>query len=206
MENYRTNQEAFWAGQFGDDYTDRSMGRQLLANKIAFFARALSRATRIQSCMEMGSNIGLNLKAIQQLIPDIKMCAVEINRKAADICSHIPNTEVFNGSIIDYNSDVKYDLTFTRGVLIHINPELLGDVYDKLYAYSSKYILVAEYYNPEPVEVPYRNHKEKLFKRDFAGELLDRFSDLRLVDYGFMYHRDTICPEDDISFFLMQKS
>ena len=38
--------------------------------------------------------------------------------------------------------------------------------------------------------MPYRGHTARLFKRDFAGEMLDRFSDLRLVDYGFRYHRD----------------
>jgi spore coat polysaccharide biosynthesis protein SpsF len=45
-----------------------------------------------------------------------------------------------------------------------------------------------------------------LFKRDFAGELLDRFSDLRLIDYGFVYRRDTHFPLDDISWFLFEKT
>ena len=41
----------------------------------------------------------------------------------------------------------------------------------------------------------------RLFKRDFAGEMLDRFSDLRLVDYGFRYHRDPAHPADDLTWF-----
>ena len=52
------------------------------------------------------------------------------------------------------------------------------------------FIGLVEYYNPTPVEVEYRGHVQKLFKRDFAGEMLDRFPDLTLVHYGFAYHRD----------------
>lgn len=63
-----------------------------------------------------------------------------------------------------------------------------------------------EYYSPAPVEVRYRGHDKKLFKRDFAGELLDRYTDLRLVDYGFVYHRDPNFAGDDLTWFMMQKT
>ena len=64
---------------------------------------------------------------------------------------------------------------------------------------------IAEYYNPTPVEVKYRGHDGRLFKRDFAGEMLDRFPDLKLVDYGFNYHRDHNFPQDDGNWFLLEK-
>jgi spore coat polysaccharide biosynthesis protein SpsF len=44
-----------------------------------------------------------------------------------------------------------------------------------------------------------------LFKRDFAGEMMDRYPDLKLLDYGFVYHRDPAFPDDDITWFLMEK-
>jgi len=56
------------------------------------------------------------------------------------------------------------------------------------------------------VEITYHGHKNRLFKRDFAGEMLDQFSDLKLIDYGFIYHRDLTFPQDDISWFLLEKS
>ena len=87
----------------------------------------------------------------------------------------------------------------------HINPEQLSEVYHKLYLASKKYILIAEYYNPTPVSMPYRGHENKLFKRDFAGEMLDKFQDLFLLDYGFVYHRDNLFPQDDINWFLLKK-
>ena len=93
-----------------------------------------------------------------------------------------------------------------KGVLIHINPEKLRDVYKLLYNSCSKYILIAEYYNPFPVEITYRGHKGKLFKRDFAGELMDLFPDVGLIDYGFCYHRDPNFSQDDITWFLLKKN
>ena len=107
--------------------------------------------------------------------------------------------------IEDIDTDKKFDLTFTSGVLIHINPDELQTVYKKLYDYSQRYVMVSEYYNPTPVEVNYRGNKGRLFKRDFAGEMMDMFPDLHLVDYGFIYHRDWRFPEDDSTWFLMEK-
>lgn len=100
----------------------------------------------------------------------------------------------------------KFDFTLIKGVLIHINPDYLSKVYEILYQSSNRYICVVEYYNPSPVTVNYRGHQDRLFKRDFAGEMLDKFQDLSLIDYGFVYHRDTNFPQDDLTWFLMEKS
>jgi spore coat polysaccharide biosynthesis protein SpsF len=93
-----------------------------------------------------------------------------------------------------------------KGVLIHINPAELPAVYDRLVASTGRYLLLAEYYNPTPVAIPYRGHAERLFKRDFCGELLDRHPGLRLADYGFAYRRDPKFPQDDITWFLLEKT
>lgn len=89
--------------------------------------------------------------------------------------------------------------------MIHINPEQLSAIYKKLYHLSRRYILINEYYNPSPIAISYRNHQNKLFKRDFAGEMMDMFPDLQLVAYNFIYHRDTIFPKDDCTWFLLEK-
>ncbi len=104
-----------------------------------------------------------------------------------------------------WTSSPRWDLSFTKGVLIHLPPEALPDIYDKLVAASSRYVMVCEYYNPTPVEVSYRGHEHALFKRDFAGEILDAHPELALVDYGFTYHRDPVHPLDDSTWFLMEK-
>ena len=97
------------------------------------------------------------------------------------------------------------DLSLIKGVLIHINPDMLPVVYEKLYTASRRFVLVCEYYNPSPVAISYRGHADRLFKRDFAGEMMDKYPDLKLVDYGFAYRRDPAFPQDDITWFLMEK-
>ena len=74
-----------------------------------------------------------------------------------------------------------------------------------MYKNTKKYICIVEYYNPTPVEVIYRGHKGKLFKRDFAGEMLDKYRNLKLINYGFVYKRDNNFPYDDINWFLLEK-
>ena len=98
------------------------------------------------------------------------------------------------------------DLVLIKGVLIHINPDMLSQVYQNLYRLSKRYICIAEYYNPSTVSVPYRGHRDRLFKRDFAGEMMDKYQDLRLVNYGFVYHRDLNFPLDDLTWFLLEKT
>lgn len=205
---YATEQEAFWAGEFGEQYLVRNDGHELLASNVAFFSRALRMAGQPESCIEFGSNIGMNLKALKVLYPHMERFAIEINKTASEkLKSHVGDENVYNGSIFDFDVTKQHEMALIRGVLIHINPDMLQTVYQKLYQASNKYILLIEYYNPTPVEIDYRGHEGKLFKRDFAGEMLDKYPDLKLVDYGFGYHRDESLGKmvGDGTWFLMEK-
>lgn len=202
-----TEQEAFWAGTFGSEYIDRNRSDALLASNLNFFSRALARAGQPKSCVELGANIGMNLRALRLLYPKIELSGVEINAEAAmELARFLGKDSVHHGSIASWEPPKIFDLTLIKGVLIHIKPEALEVVYDRLYTASSQYILLAEYYNPTPVKISYRGHEDRLFKRDFAGEMLDKYSDLSLVDYGFSYHRDAAFPQDDITWFLLEKA
>lgn len=203
--HFKTEQEAFWAGEFGTKYINRNPADFELASRLAMFARIIRRTCGIRSLIELGANIGNNLRVLDQLLSSPEMAAVEINAEAVAALRQWGRARVLHASILELEPERTYDLSLICGVLIHMNPEMLPQVYDLLYQLSGRYICVIEYYNPSPVEVPYRGHAGKLFKRDFAGEMLDRFADLRLVDYGFVYHRDHNYPLDDLTWFLMEK-
>jgi pseudaminic acid biosynthesis-associated methylase len=207
MKKFETPQEEFWAGEFGTQYIGRNDSDELLASNLNFFAKALKNAGKISSCLEFGANIGMNLLALGLLYPNMKQEGIEINPDAAKrLANLIGSQNVFEGSIFDYDIiDPMVDLVLIKGVLIHTNPDKLPLIYDKLYEATSKFILVCEYYNPTPVTMTYRGHENRLFKRDFAGELMERHPDLNLVDYGFCYHRDIAFPMDDITWFLLKK-
>lgn len=205
--SYKTEQEAFWAGEFGADYIQRNQGPALLASNLNFFSKALDKAPAPRSCIEFGANIGMNLKALGLLFPEQEQHAIEINPEAARLLAEtIPSSHIFQHSILEFDPRREWDLVLIKGVLIHINPEVLPDVYDRLYRACGRHLLVCEYYNPSPVQISYRGHEQRLFKRDFAGELLTAYPDLRLRDYGFAYRRDPSFPQDDITWFLLEKT
>ncbi len=203
-----TQQEEFWKGDFAEGYVERNKGEDILAAKLTAFSYFLRHATAIHTSLELGGNIGMNERAMGLLIPGIQMHVVELNPEAAEICRTVKGVNnVYAGSIFDYETDMRYDLVFTCGVMIHLDPSMLDSVYEKMYRFSKKYILVSEYYNPEPIEVPYHGFSEKLYKRDFAGEMMDKYPDLRLIDYGFIYRRIMSFPViRDLSWFLMEKA
>ena len=202
---YATEQEAFWAGEFGEAYIDRNNSERLMVANIALFRDLLRSAPGVGSILELGCNIGLNLRALNVLSPRFAMSGYEINDVAADKARALGIADIISGSILDpLPTDKTYDLTFTKTVLIHIHPDQLDKVYANLVDRSRRYIAVCEYYNPTPVTIPYRGNTERLFKRDFAGELIDRYG-LQLVSYGFAYHRDPYHPQDDITWFLLEK-
>ena len=203
--NYLTEQENFWAGSFGDDYISRNESAALLYSKVAMWSQMLKSANRVTSIKELGCNIGLNLKALHHLNPSYDLSGIEINEIAAHQAKELGIGSITCGTITEPLEEEKVDLTFTAAVLIHINPEKLDQVYQNLVNLSNRYVLVAEYYNPTPTDVVYRGHSERLFKRDFAGDLIDSYG-LNLVDYGFWYKRDNVAQEfGDVSWFLLEK-
>lgn len=200
-----TEQESFWKGEFGSDYIERNCSSERIASNISFFSRVLEKTSNVSSIIELGSNIGMNLYAIEKLLPQCSLTAVEINEEAVKTLGKWEKVDVIHQSILDLKIEKKFDFSFTKGVLIHINPDMLGQAYKALYESSTRYIMVAEYYDPNPVSIEYRGHRDRLFKRDFAGDMLDMYPDLHLVDYGFVYHRDNTFKQDDITWFLLEK-
>ena len=171
---------------------------------MVFFSKALAAAGPMESILELGANLGQNLRGLRHLFPDATLTGVEINKNAHKLLSEVPGVTAVNESILEYSPNEQHDLVFTKTVLIHIAPQYLPKVYDLMVAGSRRYILVAEYFSPMPVTIAYRGHVNRLFKRDFAGDLLDRHPELSLLDYGFAYRRDKHV-QDDLNWFLLEK-
>ncbi len=203
--NFKTEQESFWEGKFGNDYIKRNNEERIVESNINFFNLSLKKADDIRTCIEYGANIGLNLKALKTILPHLKIKGIEINKKACEILAkEIGDENVVCESILDYKFEQKFDLVLIKTVLIHINPKYLKNVYKSLYNSSKKYILICEYYNDKPIKLNYRGNQDRLFKRDFAGEMIEKYN-LKLIDYGFIYRRDKLFNTDDRNWFLLEK-
>ena len=205
MKNFKTPQEQFWSAEFGDEYSKRVTGDRIVLNNISLFSRALRAAGNLNSAVELGCNIGLNLRALNQINPEMTLTGYEINGFAVEEATKLNIATIRQDTILEpITEDNKYDLALIKTVLIHINPDKLASVYINLYSLSKRFILIVEYYNPTPVVVSYRGNEDRLFKRDFAGEMIDKYK-MKLVDYGFVYHRDHSFPLDDMTWFLLEK-
>ena len=182
----KSEQERFWESDFGDRYTERN--RITPDSRRPFFAHVLAKMQGIASVCEFGANNGHNLLAIAAVDAKIELAGIEPNRSAYEKLHTLPGVDATLSSIQAYVPSRCYDLVFTCGVLIHVNPADLGTAYRKLYETSARYVLINEYFNPVPVELPYREHRDRLFKRDFGREFLEACEHrATVVDYGFLW-------------------
>ena len=95
-------------------------------------------------------------------------------------------SDSYLGPIKDAAFSNKFDLVFTNTVLIHVNPDDLLKSMEKMYEFSSKYILICEYFNRTPVMIEYRGELDMLFKRDFGKLFIENF-DCEIVDNASGY-------------------
>ena len=77
-----------------------------------------------------------------------------------------------------------FDLVFTAGLLIHVSPDALKSVMGNIVDASRQYVLAVEYADDTEVEVPYRSHSEKLWRRPY-GKLYEDMG-LSIVDTGLL--------------------
>lgn len=202
----------WWRGDFGDEYSLRNRGPDLIRNNVALFRKALLPMffTAPARVIEFGANIGLNIHALREInvFSTCEFTAVEPNAKAAEELRGIPGVHVHETSMQDADEPwgAGYDLSISKGLLIHVRPEELYRAYGALYRASRRYIFLAEYHNPVPVEVTYRGETGRLWKRDFAAEMLEMFSDLHVCNYGFAWKHDPHAPQDDIVWTLLERA
>lgn len=170
------------------------------------WVRMLERARGLSTVLEVGANIGLNLRTLDRFL-DADLTAVEPNAVARERL--LADGVVGKGRAIDAVAkalpfdDDTFDLVFTAGVLIHVNPDDLARSCQEMHRVSRKYVLCAEYYSATPREVPYRGMGGQLFLRDFGAFWMQTCPDLKLVDYGFFW--TGAGAVDNLTWWLFQK-
>ena len=109
------------------------------------FIKNFSRTGPIETAIEFGANIGLNLRAIHELPLQNHLTAVEINNEACQVLNaSFPEAKVTQASILDVQLSKRFDLALIKGVLIHINPDNLPVVYSKLEEATTRFTMIAE--------------------------------------------------------------
>ena len=201
-----TPQLSLWSGAFGDDYVARNEATPPNIQTLTrMWARMLSPLRpKPGTILEVGANIGLNLRAIRRL-SDASITAVEPNaaaraRLAADKVADV----VVEGSASTLPfADDSFGLVFTAGVLIHIHPDHLAVGMREMHRVASRHILCVEYFSTHPREIVYRGNAGALFTCDFGKRWMEAEPGLRLVDHGFFW--TGAGDLDDMNWWLFEK-
>lgn len=199
-------QQSFWANKYAHEYIsknclfDREKG-------IAAWRLMLSAAEPIASVLECGCNIGRNIDFLNAVLPEASKNIIEISKPAFEfVTEQYSLGKTFNGSIEDSAFQAEaFELVYTMGVLIHVHPDDLLRNMEKMFNYSSRYILIGEYFNRVPQMIEYQGERDRLFKRDFGKAFIENFG-VKLVDYGFLWgHIYDSAGFDDITWWLFEK-
>lgn len=208
-----TRQMEEWTGNFGKEYTDRnalSLEEMELSYKDHFGitrmemnSKFIGDLDRNINILEVGSNIGNQLLCLQKA--GLKnLYGIELQFYAVELSkTRTKGINIIQGSAFDVPfKDGFFDLVFTSGLLIHIDPEDVSKVLEEIYRCTKRYIWGFEYYADAYTEIHYRGHADLLWKTNFSKLFLDRFSDLILVSEERFKYREN----DNVdAMFLLQK-
>lgn len=189
-----TPQEQFWAGDFGNSYTERNRVNWL--DRVPFWTRIVG-FTGAQSVLEVGCNCGWNLLAIRTANPGAYLKGIDVNEQAlaqAERFGLVTEKTTAPAMVNGYT----FDLVFTAGCLIHVSPESLPETMRAIKSLSSRYVLAVEYEADNDEEIDYRGHAERLWKRPY-GKLYEEMG-LKLIDSG-----DAGEGFDRCTFWLLEK-
>ncbi|MDH4199603.1 MAG: methyltransferase domain-containing protein [Spirochaetia bacterium] len=206
--SFNSDQEHFWAKSYADDYIKKNSEFDYTLGSQAWEIMLKGTNGEVTNYLECGCNIGRNIENLKRVLPEARPSIIEISEPAFKfITSRYDFDNAFNGAILDSKfENGSFDLVFTMGVLIHINPDQLLDHMKKMFSYSRKYILMGEYFNRTPVSIEYQGEKDKLFKRDFGKLFIENF-DVKLLDYGFFWgHIYDLAGFDDVTWWLFEKN
>jgi pseudaminic acid biosynthesis-associated methylase len=194
--------EDLWAGGFGDDYVERNKAAS--EGRRPFWADRLAKL-EVTSALEVGCNVGGNLRWLAELLGAQSVAGVDVNETALEVVrSELPGVDVRVATAreLPFDDDA-FDLVFTTGVLIHQSPDELPRVMDEIVRCSRRYVLCGEYRADELEEVPYRGQRGALYKQDYGRLYQERFPHLRLLEEGFLPKSDGVW--DDVTYWVFEQ-
>ncbi|MDD5617612.1 MAG: methyltransferase domain-containing protein [Candidatus Omnitrophica bacterium] len=192
-----TYQMKKWGQDFGRNYTDRNNYTVDMMDRLykknygitrtrlnELFVGGLKKSIKI---LEVGSNIGTQLASLQKM-GFKNLYGIEINKYAIDRAkSKTKDINIIEGSIFDIPfKDRYFDLVFTSGVLIHINPKDIEKGLREIYRCASSYIWVYEFYSDRYENILYRGEKNLLWKANYPNVYTRIFPDLKIIKHKFL--------------------
>ena len=99
-------------------------------------------------------------------IPQVRAVGTDVNPHALEQ-AHTAGLEVYE--CLDFRAvPGKFDLVFTAGVLIHIEPRHVNEVMAAIIDKSAKWVLAVEYESNYETEIEYRGQSGLCWKRPYG--------------------------------------
>jgi pseudaminic acid biosynthesis-associated methylase len=193
--------ERLWADEFGDAYVERNA--EAGEGRDAFWHALLERHP-IATALEIGCNVGANLRWIDGKLESRAVWGLDINESALRaIRRRLPGINAVWSPARELPvRDRAFDLVFTAGVLIHQPESTLPLVMSEAVRASKRFVLALEYFSADTTEVPYRGQEGALFKRDYGRLYQELFPELELVEGGELGADE---GWDDVTWWLFAK-
>jgi pseudaminic acid biosynthesis-associated methylase len=158
----------------------------------------------ISSVLEVGCNIGANLRWICKSVLPHRIVGIDINKSALErLQQAMPEIHVACAPARELPfRDNAFSLVSTAGLLIHQPECALPLVMGEIVRCSNRYVLCMEYFAETQTEIPYRGLKGALFKRPYGYLYQEMFPELILLEHGALSRNE---GWDDISFWMFRK-
>lgn len=168
-----------WKGKFGQEYTWRNLitvqEKEAIFQKHFGLTRSalnyefLGQVDRSAKILEVGCNTGAQLLILQSM-GFTNLYGLELQSLALDLARKRTHDVTFvQGSALELPfANRSFDLVFTSGVLIHINPQAIEKAIKEIQRCTRKFIWGYEYFSNHYQEITYRGEKGLLWKTDFV--------------------------------------
>ncbi len=184
-------QSKTWAGKFGDDYVERNVSVDVVNKDYVkltglkydeIFSDFFQDLDKDLDILELGCNVGNNLSILKSL-GFTNLHGLDVNSKAIDIAnSRYSDIHFYNSSIESCEFPAQsFDLVFTAGVLIHINPSALPNIIKQILSLSKQYVFGFESFSESITDVFYRNSNNLYWKQNFPQLFKNISPDLNMV-------------------------
>jgi len=187
-----TNQMKFWSGDFGKNYTDRNPNTGKQVEEYCINTYGVSRTEMNTEflinfpkdirILEVGCNVGAQLQTLQNMGYN-NLYGIELQWYAVEKAKTLTkNINIIQGSGFDIPfKDNYFDLVYTSGVLIHINPNDLSVIFNEIARCSNKYIWGFEYFSEEVESINYRGNEGFLWKADYAKLFTNKVNNTKII-------------------------
>jgi SAM-dependent methyltransferase len=160
---------------------ERTAGKDWRA-EVTLFEEILD-GRRPESILEVGCNVGLNLLAIHELLPDAQLAGIEPNENAVRAAPRMADVRVGVANRLPFPGG-SFDLVFTRAVLMHLSPETYAETFKEMRRVARRWLLLIE----PPAEIRegilYAGRDDVAFADDWARICRQAVPDARLLGEG----------------------